>query len=374
MLGVISLVLILGLIWQGITWTTEPLKIGFSAGLTGTASELGVSGRNGLMMAVGSINEAGGIHGREVQLVVRDDENHVGKALEVDKAHYQQGIQFIIGHMTSNMAEKTLPFINQNNLLMITPTMSSHDLTGKDDHLIRVVSSNKEEAVFMAEIYKKNPEIQRVTILYDESNAAYTQVIRDFFTESFQGDLGKEVVSLAFHSSEIMDYGEWIGKVVETEPDGLMILSSAFDAAMFCQQLEQAQVDLPVLLSAWSMTRDLITHGGTAVEGVHMVSLMNRDSQDKAYLEFAAEYQDRYEEEPSFSAIFAHDAATVLFESLLALEAEHHTPQEVKDKIISIGTFRGLQSDIEIDQYGDARRELYEYTIIHGEFVKVEKP
>ena len=51
----------------------QPITIGFVASLTGSTSELGVNGRNGLMIAVEEINAAGGINGRSVEVVVKDD-------------------------------------------------------------------------------------------------------------------------------------------------------------------------------------------------------------------------------------------------------------------------------------------------------------
>ncbi len=50
-----------------------PFKIGFVGGLTGRYSDLGVSGRNGAMLAVEEINENGGIRGRKILLIAKDD-------------------------------------------------------------------------------------------------------------------------------------------------------------------------------------------------------------------------------------------------------------------------------------------------------------
>ena len=83
----------------------QPLIIGFSAGLTGSASEMGVNGRNGLMMAVEEINAVGGVNGRHVEVRVKDDQNNPEIALAMDQELYQEGVSFIIGHMTSNMAK-----------------------------------------------------------------------------------------------------------------------------------------------------------------------------------------------------------------------------------------------------------------------------
>ncbi len=51
----------------------EILKKSFVGGLTGRLSDLGIGGRNGVMLAVEEINNAGGISGRPVKLITKDD-------------------------------------------------------------------------------------------------------------------------------------------------------------------------------------------------------------------------------------------------------------------------------------------------------------
>lgn len=52
----------------------KPLRIGFLGGLSGRAADLGVSGRNGVTIAIELRNQAGGIKGRMVKLLAEDDQ------------------------------------------------------------------------------------------------------------------------------------------------------------------------------------------------------------------------------------------------------------------------------------------------------------
>ena len=51
----------------------DPIKVGFVGGLTGRMANLGTSGRDGALLAVELKNNSGGIKGRQVKLVIRDD-------------------------------------------------------------------------------------------------------------------------------------------------------------------------------------------------------------------------------------------------------------------------------------------------------------
>ena len=71
MLRTAALLLVLGLV-SG-CGPREPVRVGFLGGLSGRVADLGEAGRNGAQIAVEEVNRAGGIDGRQIQLIVRDD-------------------------------------------------------------------------------------------------------------------------------------------------------------------------------------------------------------------------------------------------------------------------------------------------------------
>jgi ABC-type branched-subunit amino acid transport system substrate-binding protein len=55
----------------------KPIKVGFVGDLTGHVSDLGIAGGNGVILAIEEVNKAGGIHGRPIELITRDDQHFV---------------------------------------------------------------------------------------------------------------------------------------------------------------------------------------------------------------------------------------------------------------------------------------------------------
>jgi branched-chain amino acid transport system substrate-binding protein len=53
---------------------SEPIRIGFVGGMSGRIADLGIAGRDAAQLAVEWRNEDGGIHGRRVQVIIKDDE------------------------------------------------------------------------------------------------------------------------------------------------------------------------------------------------------------------------------------------------------------------------------------------------------------
>lgn len=118
-----------------------PVRIGFVAGLTGPYAELGVDGRDAVLLAVAEVAAKGGIHGRPVEVVVRDagtDEVDCAAALEEVAS---QGVVAILGPMVSRHARVTLAAMERHpEILFFSPTMSTELLSGRDDMLVRSIA------------------------------------------------------------------------------------------------------------------------------------------------------------------------------------------------------------------------------------------
>lgn len=363
------LVVLVFLLWLLLSACSQKtLSIGYSASLTGTNSELGVIGRNGLMLAVDTVNSTGGVNGQEVNLIIKDDKNNPQTALTVDQELYDAGVNFIIGHMTSNMAEHSLPFINEHDLLMISPTMSSQTLSKRDDHLLRVVSSNEAEIEFMAKTIKQAGNYKKIAIIYEAQNEAYTLTSKSILISLLQENGSSIIKDLPFESGNNPPYWDIANEILDSEADCIVILASSFDAALFCQQFYKLGMNKPLFLPTWAMNNNLIIQGGPAVEGIHISSLFDPNSEDPNYLKFKENYQDKYGDLPSFSAVYTYEAAMILFD---AIETSQTTdPAVIKKTILDTKTYQGLQNEISIDRFGDATRKIYNYTIKNRQFEK----
>ena len=153
----------------------KPIKIGFAGCLTGRLSDLGTAGRNGVMLAVEQINETGGINGRPVELIVKDDKQDPDVAIQVDKELIEEGVVAIIGHMTSAMSVAVVPLMNKEKMLIISPTTSTNELTGIDDYFFRIMPPNKAETDHLAHYTLNVMGLRKMVCVYDLSNLAFTE-------------------------------------------------------------------------------------------------------------------------------------------------------------------------------------------------------
>ena len=346
----------------------EPLKIGFAGSLTGSSAELGVSGRNGVLLAADEINKAGGIKGRKVSILVEDDMGDMGAAEQADLLLIQHGATAIIGHMISAVVEKTIPLVQEKNILMISPTISEDELTGKDDLFFRVVPSNASQGVFLAEAARRVKQVSNTAIIYDERNIAYAASIINAYSARQEALGGR--IGLVMPFREAKDYAAIIDRLRENNIDSILLIAASVDAGAFGQQLLKKQVKLPVFMSMWAMTNDLIKQGGPGVENSYLLSLEDLSSTAERYIRFRQNYTERYGAQPTFSALLGYEAAQILFSALS--QAPDTTTASLKQALLQQGRFTGLQGDFTVDQYGDTVRPYYLYTIHNGAFVKAD--
>lgn len=91
----------------------EPIKIGLIAGLSDRGSDFGESVRNGVILAIEQQNQAGGINGRKIELVVRDDGQDKAVATKAAEELISLRPDIIIGPVTSSMATVIMPLMDQ---------------------------------------------------------------------------------------------------------------------------------------------------------------------------------------------------------------------------------------------------------------------
>ncbi len=343
----------------------KPIKVGFSGGLTGKLSDLGIAGRNGALLAVEEINASGGINGRPVEFIIKDDKQDADTAIRVDKELINEGVTAIIGHMTSSMSMAVLPMINKEKIVMISPTTSTNKLTGIDDYFFRVMPPNRKKIDHFANYAFNKMGIKNLVFLYDLSNKTYSEGLYSIFKSGFEKAGGKIVRTATFTSGQNIDYSGIAKSVIKASPDAILIVSGAMDAAMICQQLRKTDFDKPILADGWSHTNELIKHGGSAVEGVIFTNDFNNQSKNNKYIEFKTKFKDRFGIESDFASTGGYDAIQLLANVLRGADSFDDLKQHIQKQ----KRLEGLQGVIEIDRYGDSSRDFFMVRVENGKFV-----
>jgi branched-chain amino acid transport system substrate-binding protein len=344
---------------------SSKIKVGFIGSLSIKQSQLSIDARNAIELYFEEVNEDGGIRGKKLELVVKDDEADHDTALAMHDEFVEEGVEFIIGHMTSNMANSMMES-SDKPILFITPSVSSTLIDAIDDNIIRTSPILDGQALKYLESITKFG-FDNNLIIYDLMNADYAKTLSDRIID-FNGS-SINIDQLEFDSREDDTY-DIIDSIDISIYDSVIFITQAIDTATFAQYVRTLDEDIFMMSVSWSMTEDLIIHGGRNVEGMYILGVKLPDGSTKLYKDFTDRFLEKFGYEPSFVSLLAYDSAMVLVEGLR--KTIEISPEAVKATILDIETFDGIIEEISFNNFGDADRGYSNYEVVNGEFVPVD--
>jgi branched-chain amino acid transport system substrate-binding protein len=346
----------------------EPIRIGFVGGISGRVADLGVGGRNGALLAIEERSAAGGVNGRPVQLIIRDDQQNPETARKVTRELVEQNVAAIIGPMTSSMALAIVPTINSARLVMVSPTVTTTELSGLDDYFLRVLPDTHTYAPKSARFHFEKSGLRRAALIYDTGNSSYTLSWLNGFREPFE-KLGGRIVALkSFTSGENVAFSPIVRSILSQKPDLVVLVCSAVDAALLCQQIRKLDPRITISVSEWGSTERFIELGGVAVEGVYFAQFLDHGNRSPRYRQFLTAYRARFGQDPGYPGLAGYDAANVVLDGL----AGQNKGTSLKSAILAIGSFQGVQREIVLNRFGDTESTTFITVVKNGHFVTLE--
>lgn len=345
----------------------DPIKIGFIGGLSDRNADNGQSGLNGVILAIEQANRAGGINGRLIELVYRDDAQNRETAAKSAEELVAAKVEAVIGPFTSSMAEVIVPITGNANIFQVSPTITSMAFYGKDDNLFRINRTTRENARDYAKVMTGRGH-RNIAVAYDTRNRNFTES----WLAEFRSAIGTEGLTLAseipYESSTDTDFSDVLKQMLYNKPDSLFFISGALDVARLAQQARTLAPSLPIGASEWAATEQLVELGGQIVNGLLIVQNYDRDDQTSRYREFSEAYLKRFQHAPGYSSVSAHDAATVVLTAL----KKKNSDESLKTATLKSGPYQGLQQEIVFDANGDTQRKVFFTEIQDGKYVKVK--
>ena len=270
----------------------------------------------GIADAQTQFNENNGKDGRWLEIVVVNDKNQSGIAKEVAEYLAQNSdILAVIGHHSSEGTQAALGVYEENLIAIVSPTSTSSKLCSKN--FFRTIGSTKAIASkyvsYIKDYLNKDYlNLDRVAIFYHKDNE-YSQILKDDFTEAFQGQGGK-ITELLDMTDPLLDLDEAIKNCkVEIALVLPSIETNCVAIAIANKNAKQPQPPKLQLLFATSLPENsTLEKGGAAVEGVVLVSpSLVKESK---YMQYA---KDRWQQpDLNWRVVTAYNATQAIIEAI----------------------------------------------------------
>lgn len=348
--------------------TPETVLIGFAGELEGRYSSENIAARNGVQLAIDDLNANQRIAGKQLQLVVENDEGDATKAIQAGKALLDANVVAVVGHMASETTVAALPQMNKAQKVLFSPTVGQ--LAGQKDYLFRAAPSIPEEAKPLAVYLYQDLGIHNIVGVVDRNNAAYTKVLwfnlKDKFT-ALGGNVTDEFYFTSPNDTPRTVVEHYNLAALQTE--AFVFLAADREIALLAQYCRQAQIKVPFFAPASAQTQDLLEKGGRAVEGLRLVAIYNPDNHNPAFQDFAQRFTMRFRRPPTMGAAYAYETMQVLAEGLVATQGR---AEGLRTALLQVKNFPAIQGTLSIDEYGDTQRDLFIMQVQKGHFQLVK--
>ncbi len=342
----------------------KTIKIGFFAPLTGEASADGHSALHGAQIAVDYINEHGGVLGKKLELVYYDDQLDPDQAIAI--AHKLIEEDQVVAAISGSYSGTTLAassIYNEEEVPLVDSYAVNPDITKDKPYVFRVgmMGETEGKAAGYAAVHYFNAT--RIAILYIDNpfgNSLFTNAKAE--AES----LGATVVYSAKFSFPTTDFTSWLTEAKNQNPDLLMIFGY-YQHAVAIKQAKDLGLDIPILGCEGFDSPKLMEIGQDYVEGVVIVTDLNRDS-DK---DFVQDFLKKYEEVAGMPADMvgasAYDAVLVLSKAIE--KAGSTDPQDIANALKSLTNLEGATGKIlGFTDGGNAIKYITLQVVKNGEF------
>jgi branched-chain amino acid transport system substrate-binding protein len=336
------------------------IKIGMCAPVTGPAAESGGYAVKGAKLALDAINKAGGILGKQGELIVEDDQTtNPGIVLAFSKLASQPDIVGFLGSIRSTQVHAMAPdVVKLGKPVMIGGTDPNLTHMG-NQWLFRCRPNDSYSGRVIAEFGVKTLGKKKWAVLH--STDAFGTAGGKALTEAL-GKLDAAPVLDQGYANQSQDFTP---VVLAIKQSGADILGSYFtfenDLGIFGRQLRQLGVNIPWVGSPSITNVTALKLAGPALYNTYGVADYAEDSSD-ASKAFGKIYRDSVKVAPDNQASWTYDAINVLAQGIN--KAGSTDPGKIREAILSIKKFPGAEGEYNFDQNGDG---LHGYNVVKNE-------
>jgi len=329
------------------TSTRSTIKIGYFGDLTGPTFNFGQSAINGVLMAASEINQAGGINGRKIDVVIEDDKGSPEEAARLTaKLIDQDKVVAIIAGGTSGNSRAAAPKAQSSHLPMISPSSTDPAVTQTGNYIFRACFVDTFQGEVMASFAFNTLKAKKAAIIFD-FNSPYSKGLTDYFKLSF-ARLGGSIVSEQTYTQGDADFKGQLSTIRSAEPDVLYIPGYYGDVALIAKQARTIGLTQPLLGGDGWDAPELWQLGGDALNGAYISTHYSVDNPSPGIQQFVDLYKQRYGNLlPDAHAALAYDAARLLFDALARTGSTDG--DKLRDALAQTKNFNGVTGLISMD-------------------------
>jgi branched-chain amino acid transport system substrate-binding protein len=354
----------------GNTGVHSTIQIGFFGDLTGPTFNFGTSAKNGVYMAADEINQAGGINGHQIDIVIEDDKGSPEEAAQVtSKLIDRYKVAAIIAAGASGNSLAAAPRAQSAHVPLIAPSSTNPAVTQTGDYIFRACYIDAFQGEVMARFAANTLKAKKAAIMLD-FNSPYSKGLTDFFEFSFAKLDGQIVIKESYQQGDA-DYRGQLSLIKAANPDVVYIPGYYGDVAIIAKQARQIGLTVPLLGADGWDAPELWELGGDALNGSYISNHYSADDPAEAIQKFVHAYRRRNGNlTPDAHAALAYDALRFLAEAIQ--RAGTTDGPKLRDALAATKNFAGVTGIISMDRNRNAVKPAVILKLEDGKYIYQE--
>ena len=343
--------LVLGACSGGTSSSGNTIKIGGGFALTGDESSLDLPAANGAKLAAEEINSAGGVLGKQIDLILRDSQYKMDVTAQIAQQFVEQDkVVAAVGFTDSDSVLAFGPIMQKAGIPFLTAGATSPKLPSQigDNMFMACFGDNVQAAAGAEYAYQKFGK--NAYFLWDKG-VEYTTLLGKYFKDRFT-QLGGTVVLEDQYDDKATDFSAQIAKVkaLPQQPDFYYISAMPYNIGTVVKQFRDAGITGPIVGGDGYDDPSWIQSVGNASNNVFFTTHAFNDpsNPNPAYQKFYNAYKTKYGHEPenAFAAL-GYDAVYLMVDAIK--RAGSADPAAIRTALGQTKDFPGITGKINLD-------------------------
>ncbi len=338
----------------------EPIRIGLQAPITGQWAFEGEMARNCVQIVVDEINAKGGVLGRQIEIVLGDDQCSPKQSALVAQRMLSEKVAAVIGTYGSSVTEPAATIYERAGLVNIAYGSTAERLTQQGwKYFFRTCFRDDRQGDFFATFVNDTLKLKRVAILHD--NTTFAKGLAEAARRSLEKANKAQIVFYDVVTPGERDFTAVLSNMNGKNPDVLYYTGYFPEAGLIIRQMRELGSKALFVGGNAAINAEFVAIAGLNVaRGALMTQEpMPEDLQSAEAKAFLAEYVRRHKAPPSSPwPVYAADALKVI---AAAIQATGSTDSRVLAEYVRnrMEDLPGITGPISFDEAGDREGAIY---------------
>lgn len=328
----------------------KTIKIGGNFELSGAVAAYGEAENEGVKLAVEEINKDGGIDGKKIEYISKDNKSDNNEAASVAaNLTTKDGVVAIVGPATSGATKATLPNLSKSKVPAVTPSGTDDAITvqkGKvQDYIYRSCFQDSFQGIVLAKYADDNLKADKAVILGDNSSD-YANGLKKAFKDTYKG----KIVAEENFTAGDKDFQAMLTKIKDKDFNVIYIPGYYTEAGLIIKQAREMGIEQPIIGADGFGDEKLVeTAGASNVKNVYYTGHFSTKAPATDKVEpFVKAFEKKYSKQPSSFNALAYDSVYMIKQ---AIEDEGKaTPEAIDKGLANLKDFEGVTGKISMDK------------------------